>query len=86
MLQNPKEVLRTLWNTVLHGPDRLVQSHMFQQTSKFGEDKAHHLAPPVLVSGMNPPERAEVSGKITPYLHELINKKAEGFPLLGNQT
>jgi len=77
--------METLRDAILHSPDCMIQSHLFQQSSEFNEDKSHHLAPPGLVGRMDPPERPEVNGKITPYLHELINEgsaEPRGFPYL----
>ena len=83
MLQDPIKIVGALRDAILHSPDRITQSHLFQQTSKFNKDEAHHLTPPGLVGSMDPPERTEVNGKVTSYLHELINEgsaELRGFP------
>ena len=66
VLQDPIKIVGTLRDAILHSPDRMTQTHLFQRSSEFGKDKAHHLAPPGLVGGMNPPKWAEVNGKVTP--------------------
>ena len=83
MLQDAVEIMGTLREAILYSPDRVIQPHLFQQSSKFGKEKSNHLAPSGSVERMNPPERAEVNGKITPNLHELIDEgsaKLRGFP------
>ena len=74
MLQDAIEIMGTLREAILHSPDRVVQPHLFQQSSKFGKNKSNHPALPGSVGRMNPPERSEVNGKITPNLHELIDE------------
>ena len=74
MLQDAVEIMGTLRKAILHSPDRVIQPHLFQQSSKFNKDKSNHPAQPGSVRRMNPPERTEVDGKITPSLHELIDE------------
>ena len=83
MLQDAIEIMRALWEAILHSPNRVVQPHLFKQSSKLDKDKSDHPAPPGSVRRMNPPERAKVNGKVAPYLHELIDEgsaELRGFP------
>jgi len=74
MLQHAIKVVGALWEAILHGPNRMVQTYLYQQIPEFSKNKSNHPTPPGLVGRMDLPGQTKVSRKITPHLQELVDK------------
>lgn len=63
-LQDTKQVVSTMRETILHVFDGPIQPNIFQNHFKLGESKTDHSTPPHPASRLNPSRSAEVVGRV----------------------